>query len=338
MIESDRISKVKNEEDLKDINRKIIELGEKFHKPVVATCDVHFLNPEDEVDRRIIMAGKGFSDADEQAPLYLRTTEEMLEEFEYLGVEKAHEVVIDNPNRIADWVEKISPVRPDKCPPVIPDSDKTLREICYKKAHEMYGENLPEVVTERLERELNSIISNGFAVMYIIAQKLVWKSNEDGYLVGSRGSVGSSFVATMAGITEVNPLSPHYYCEKCHYSDFSSEEVRSYAGGCGMDMPDKDCPECGAPLVKAGFDIPFETFLGFKGNKEPDIDLNFSGDYQSNAHKYTEVIFGDGQTYRAGTIGTLADKTAFGFVRNYYEERNSRKKVYGIKFGIPFHL
>ncbi len=327
MIESDRISKVKNEEDLKDINRKIIELGEKFHKPVVATCDVHFLNPEDEVDRRIIMAGKGFSDADEQAPLYLRTTEEMLEEFEYLGAEKAHEVVIDNPNRIADWVEKISPVRPDKCPPVIPDSDKTLREICYKKAHEMYGENLPEVVTERLERELNSIISNGFAVMYIIAQKLVWKSNEDGYLVGSRGSVGSSFVATMAGITEVNPLSPHYYCEKCHYSDFSSEEVRSYAGGCGMDMPDKDCPECGAPLVKAGFDIPFETFLGFKGNKEPDIDLNFSGDYQSNAHKYTEVIFGDGQTYRAGTIGTLADKTAFGFVRNYYEERNSRKKV-----------
>ncbi len=327
MIASDRITKVKNEEDLKEINRKIIELGEKFHKPVVATCDVHFLNPEDEVYRRIIMAGKGFTDADEQAPLYLRTTEEMLEEFEYLGSEKAHEIVIDNPNRIADWVEKISPVRPDKCPPVIPDSDKMLRDICYKKAHEMYGEHLPEVVTERLERELNSIISNGFAVMYIIAQKLVWKSNEDGYLVGSRGSVGSSFVATMAGITEVNPLSPHYYCEKCHYSDFDSEEVRSYAGGCGMDMPDKNCPECGARLIKAGFDIPFETFLGFKGNKEPDIDLNFSGDYQSNAHKYTEVIFGDGQTYRAGTIGTLADKTAFGFVKNYYEERNERKRI-----------
>ena len=327
MIASDRITKVKNEEDLKEINRKIIELGEKFHKPVVATCDVHFLNPEDEVYRRIIMAGKGFTDADEQAPLYLRTTEEMLEEFEYLGSEKAREIVIDNPNRIADWVEKISPVRPDKCPPVIPDSDKMLRDICYKKAHEMYGEHLPEVVTERLERELNSIISNGFAVMYIIAQKLVWKSNEDGYLVGSRGSVGSSFVATMAGITEVNPLSPHYYCEKCHYSDFDSEEVRSYAGGCGMDMPDKNCPECGARLIKAGFDIPFETFLGFKGNKEPDIDLNFSGDYQSNAHKYTEVIFGDGQTYRAGTIGTLADKTAFGFVKNYYEERNERKRI-----------
>ena len=327
MIGSDRISKVNSEEDLREINRKIIKLGEKFNKPVVATCDVHFLDPEDEVYRRIIMTGKGFSDADDQAPLYLHTTEEMLEEFEYLGSDKAHEIVIDNPNMIADWVEKIAPVRPDKCPPVIPDSDRMLREICYNRAHEMYGEDLPEVVTERLERELNSIISNGFAVMYIIAQKLVWKSNEDGYLVGSRGSVGSSFVATMAGITEVNPLSPHYYCDHCHFSDFASEEVKKYAGGCGMDMPDRNCPVCGKKLVKAGFDIPFETFLGFKGNKEPDIDLNFSGDYQSNAHKYTEVIFGDGQTYRAGTIGTLAEKTAYGFVKNYYEERNSRKRV-----------
>ena len=272
------------------------------------------------------MAGKGFTDADEQAPLYLHTTEEMMEEFSYLGTAKAHEVVIENPNKIADMIEKISPVRPDKCPPVIDNSDQQLRDICYKKAHEMYGENLPDVVTERLERELHSIISNGFAVMYIIAQKLVWKSNEDGYLVGSRGSVGSSFVATMAGITEVNPLSPHYYCPHCHYSDFDSEEVRAFAGGCGWDMKDKDCPVCGHPLIKDGFDIPFETFLGFKGNKEPDIDLNFSGDYQSNAHKYTEVIFGKGQTFRAGTIGTLADKTAFGFVKNYYEERGSRKR------------
>ena len=250
----------------------------------------------------------------------------MMEEFSYLGTAKAHEVVIENPNKIADMIEKISPVRPDKCPPVIDNSDQQLRDICYKKAHEMYGENLPDVVTERLERELHSIISNGFAVMYIIAQKLVWKSNEDGYLVGSRGSVGSSFVATMAGITEVNPLSPHYYCPHCHYSDFDSEEVRAFAGGCGWDMKDKDCPVCGHPLIKDGFDIPFETFLGFKGNKEPDIDLNFSGDYQSNAHKYTEVIFGKGQTFRAGTIGTLADKTAFGFVKNYYEERGSRKR------------
>ena len=326
MIESDKISKVQSEEDIRDINRQIVKLGEQFNKPVVATCDVHFMDPEDEIYRRIIMAGKGFADADNQPPLYLHTTDEMLEEFEYLGSEKAREIVIENPNKIADMVEKITPVRPDKCPPVIPDSDKQLREICYRKAHELYGENLPEIVTERLERELNSIISNGFAVMYIIAQKLVWKSVEDGYLVGSRGSVGSSFVATMAGITEVNPLSPHYRCKKCFYTDFDSEEVRAYAGGCGMDMPDKLCPVCGEPLEKDGFDIPFETFLGFKGNKEPDIDLNFSGDYQSNAHKYTEVIFGAGQTYRAGTIGTLAEKTAFGYVKNYYEERGEGKR------------
>ena len=326
MIESDRVSNVNSVEDIRNLNRRIVKLGEQFGKPVVATCDVHFMDPEDEVYRRIIMAGKGFSDADEQAPLYLHTTDEMLEEFEYLGSAKAREIVIENPNKIADMIEKITPIRPDKCPPVIPDSDKQLREICYNKAHSMYGDPLPEVVTERLERELNSIISNGFAVMYIIAQKLVWKSNEDGYLVGSRGSVGSSFVATMAGITEVNPLSPHYYCKKCHYSDFDSEEVRAYAGGCGWDMPDKKCPVCGEPLTKDGFDIPFETFLGFKGNKEPDIDLNFSGDYQSNAHKYTEVIFGAGQTYRAGTIATLADKTAFGYVKNYYEERGQGKR------------
>ena len=326
MIKSDRTD-VESMEDLREINRKIVKLGEEFGKPVVATCDVHFLDPEDEVYRRIIMAGKGFGDADEQAPLYLRTTEEMLSEFAYLGSEKAEEIVITNPNKIADMCEKISPVRPDKCPPVIPDSDKTLREICYNRAHEIYGEDLPEVVVERLERELHSIISNGFAVMYIIAQKLVWKSNEDGYLVGSRGSVGSSFVATMAGITEVNPLRPHYYCPKCHYSDFDSDYVKPYAGRAGCDMPDRNCPVCGEKLKKDGFDIPFETFLGFKGNKEPDIDLNFSGDYQGNAHRYTEVIFGKGQTYRAGTIGTLADKTAFGYVKNYYEERGERKRT-----------
>ena len=326
MITSEKQRNIKSEEDLKNMNRRIVQLGEKFQKPVVATCDVHFMDPDSEVYRRIIMTGKGFSDADSQPPLYLRTTEEMLEEFSYLGSKKAEEVVITNTNKIADSIERISPVRPDKCPPVIEDSDQTLRNICYDKAHSMYGEELPEIVVERLERELNSIISNGFAVMYIIAQKLVWKSNEDGYLVGSRGSVGSSFVATMAGITEVNPLSPHYYCTNCHYSDFESEEVRAFAGGCGWDMPDKVCPNCGQPLVKDGFDIPFETFLGFKGNKEPDIDLNFSGDYQSNAHKYTEVIFGEGQTYRAGTIGTLAEKTAFGFVKNYYEEHGSRKR------------
>ena len=326
MVESDKVTSVNSMEDIMDLNRKIVHLGEQFHKPVVGTCDVHFMDPEDEVYRRIIMAGKGFGDADKQAPLYLRTTEEMLEEFSYLGSEKAEEVVITNTNKIADMIEKISPVRPDKCPPVIENSDQMLRDICYNKAHSMYGDPLPEIVHERLERELNSIISNGFAVMYIIAQKLVWKSNEDGYLVGSRGSVGSSFVATMAGITEVNPLVPHYYCSNCHYSDFDSEEVKKYVGGCGHDMPDKNCPVCGQKLVKDGFDIPFETFLGFKGNKEPDIDLNFSGDYQSKAHKYTEVIFGKGQTFRAGTIAALAEKTAYGYVKNYYEERGDRKR------------
>ena len=314
-------------EDLQEINKYICRLGEQFNKPVVATCDVHFLDPEDEVYRRIIMAGKGFKDADEQAPLYLRTTEEMLEEFSYLGSEKAEEVVITNTNKIADMCERISPVRPDKCPPVIENSDQMLRDICYTKAHSMYGEELPPVVKERLDRELNSIISNGYAVMYIIAQKLVWKSNEDGYLVGSRGSVGSSFAATMAGITEVNPLQAHYRCVNCKYSDFDSPEVKAFSGRGGCDMPDKICPVCGKKLMKDGFDIPFETFLGFKGNKEPDIDLNFSGEYQSKAHAYCEVIFGYGQTFRAGTIGTLADKTAFGYIKNYYEERGIRKRT-----------
>lgn len=322
----DEKSPVNSEEELMDLNRRIVGLGEQYNKPVCATCDVHFLDPEDEVYRRIIMSSKGFKDADDQAPLYLRTTDEMLREFEYLGSDKAEEVVITNTRKIAAMCERIEPVRPDKCAPVIPNSDETLRSICYNKAHEMYGENLPKIVVDRLERELNSIISNGFAVMYIIAQKLVWKSNEDGYLVGSRGSVGSSLVATMSGITEVNPLSPHYYCTNCHYYDFDSEEVRKFAGMAGCDMPDKNCPVCGEPLKKDGFDIPFETFLGFKGDKEPDIDLNFSGEYQSRAHTYTEVIFGKGQTFRAGTIGTLADKTAYGYVKGYYEDRGVRKR------------
>lgn len=326
MIASEKMRDVNSVEDIQNINRRIVKLGEQFHKPVVATCDVHFLDPEDEVYRRIIMGYKGFDDADNQPPLFLHTTEEMLEEFSYLGSDKAYEVVVKNTNMIADMCETISPVRPDKCPPVIADSDKTLTKICYDRAHEIYGPDLPKIVEERLERELNSIIKNGFAVMYIIAQKLVWKSVEDGYLVGSRGSVGSSFVATMSGITEINPLSPHYYCSKCHYVDFDSDEVKAYAGTAGIDMPDRNCPVCGEPLHKEGFDIPFETFLGFKGDKEPDIDLNFSGEYQSKAHKYTEVIFGAGQTFRAGTIATLADKTAYGYVKTYFEEREKHKR------------
>ncbi len=325
MIASDKID-VHSKEDLIAINKQIIALGEEYNKLVVGTCDVHFLDPEDEVYRRIIMTGKGFKDADNQAPLYLRTTEEMVQEFMYLGREKAEEIVITNTNKIADMIEKISPVRPDKCPPVIENSAETLRQICYDKAHSMYGPDLPPQVSERLEHELKSIIGNGFAVMYIIAQKLVWKSNEDGYLVGSRGSVGSSFVATMSGITEVNPLAAHYYCTNCFYSDFTSEEVRAFSGSSGCDMPDKLCPVCGQPLEKDGHDIPFETFLGFYGDKEPDIDLNFSGEYQSHAHDYTEEIFGKGYTFRAGTIGTLADKTAFGFVLKYYEEHGQHKR------------
>lgn len=327
LIEDGKVPAIKSEEDLIEVNRRIVRLGEEHRKPVVATGDVHYLNPDDAIYRSIVLASRRVDRVrNDVSSLYFRTTEEMLKEFEYLGSDKADEVVIKNSNMIADMCEFITPVRPDKCAPVIPDSDKTLRTICYNKAHEMYGENLPEVVEERLERELKSIIGNGFAVMYIIAQKLVWKSVEDGYLVGSRGSVGSSFVATMAGITEVNPLSPHYYCPECHYSDFDSDDVKAYAGKAGCDMPDKDCPVCGAKLKKDGFDIPFETFLGFKGDKEPDIDLNFSGEYQSKAHKYTEVIFGAGQTFRAGTIGTLADKTAYGFVLAYYRDRGIEKK------------
>lgn len=309
---------VKDEDELKGINKKIYDLAKEINKPTVATCDVHFLDPYDEAFRRIIMAGQGFGDADNQPPLYLRTTEEMLKEFSYLGDEIAREVVIKNPKAISDSVEEnLKPIPDETYPPKIEGADDDIRNMTMNKVHSIYGDNLPEVVQKRLDKELNSIINNGYAVLYLIAQKLVAKSYSDGYLVGSRGSVGSSFVATMSDITEVNGLPPHYVCPKCKKSHFFLDGSVSS----GADLEDKDCPDCGVPYIKDGHDIPFETFLGFEGDKEPDIDLNFSGDNQGDIHKYTEVLFGKGYVFKAGTIGTVAEKTAYGFVKKYLDQK-----------------
>lgn len=308
---------VSSTRELEEMNIRIVELAKQLGKPFVATCDVHFLDAADEVYRRILMAGQGFDDADRQAPLYFRNTKQMLEEFRYLSEEDAYAAVVTNTNWVADQVEDQSPIRPDNCPPQIENSAEDLRRLCYEKATRLYGDPLPEPVQSRLEKELQPIIRQGYDVMYMIAQKLVQKSNEDGYLVGSRGSVGSSIVAFMSGITEINSMAAHYICPDCKYLEFPETPP----GLSGCDLPDKICPNCGAKLTKDGHDIPFETFLGFHADKQPDIDLNFSGDYQAEAHKYTEVIFGKGYCFKAGTVSTVAEKTALGYVLKYFEER-----------------
>ena len=311
----DRI--VDSVEDLHEINRQIVSLGKELDRPVAATGDVHFLNPEDAVYRKLILCKQGFKDAEFQAPLYFKTTDEMLRDFSYLGEEEAHSAVIDVPNRIADMCDVLKPFPDGTHAPEIPNASEILRDMTMKRAHEIYGDPLPDLIQKRLDKELTSIIGNGFASLYLMAQRLVHKSESDGYLVGSRGSVGSSFVATMAGITEVNPLPAHYVCPKCRYTEFNSTPMDS---ACGLDMPDKACPNCGTPLRKQGFDIPFEVFLGFHGDKTPDIDLNFSGEYQPVAHKYVEEMFGKGHAFRAGTISGLAERKAFECIFHYQDE------------------